>query len=122
LDRNRPAQIRNRGAPGPRSLRQWPVDSGGDQRQGGPGRGARATWHGGETTEGTSERRAHWRGSFHKGAARSEGNGGEGRCLGGQQLVARKGGQGTDDHWGGVDGVGGQPEKLDGGRCPAAGE
>jgi hypothetical protein len=28
---------------------------------------------------GTSERRAHQRGSFHGGVARSEGNGGEGR-------------------------------------------
>jgi hypothetical protein len=24
--------------------------------------------------------------------------------------------------WGGVDGAGGQPVKLDGGRCPVAGE
>jgi hypothetical protein len=55
------------------------ADSGGDQRQGGPGRGARATRRDGETVGGTSQRRAHWRGSFHGGAARPEGNGGEGR-------------------------------------------
>jgi hypothetical protein len=61
-----------------RHRRRWPVDSGGDQRQGGPGRGARATWRGGETAGGTSERRAHRRSSFHEGAARPEGNGGEG--------------------------------------------
>jgi hypothetical protein len=41
---------------------------------------------------------------------------------GGLQLVVREGGPGTGDHWGGIDGVGGQTVKLDGGRCSAAGE
>jgi hypothetical protein len=45
-----------------------------------PGRGARATRRSGEMAGGASERRAHRRGSFHGGAARSEGNGGQGRC------------------------------------------
>jgi hypothetical protein len=58
--------------------RRWPVDSSGDQRQGGLGRGARATRRGGKTARGTSEMRAHRRGSFHGGTARSEGNGGGG--------------------------------------------
>jgi hypothetical protein len=44
-------------------------------------RGARATQCGGETGGGTSERRAHRRGSFHGGATRLEGNCGEGRRL-----------------------------------------
>jgi hypothetical protein len=40
---------------------------------------ARATRRSGEMAGGASERRAHERGSFHGGAARSKGNGGEGR-------------------------------------------
>jgi hypothetical protein len=58
-----------------------PADSGGDRRQGGPGRGARATRHDGETAGGALERRAQRRGSFHRGAARPEGNGRDGRRL-----------------------------------------
>jgi hypothetical protein len=38
-----------------------------------------ATRRGGETAGGTSERRAHQRGSFHGGVARPEGNVSEGR-------------------------------------------
>jgi hypothetical protein len=41
---------------------------------------------------------------------------------GGRQLVVQEGGTGTGDRWGGIDGVGGQTVKLDGGRCSAAGE
>jgi hypothetical protein len=36
--------------------------------------------------------------------------------------MVREGGRGMDGRWGGVDRAGGQPVKLDDGRCPAAGE
>jgi hypothetical protein len=104
-----------------RHRRRWPADFGGDQRQGGSGKGARATRHGEEMTGGTSERKAHWRGSFHGGVAQSEGNNSEGWSpvvvVGSSQFW--EGGRGTGSHWGGVNGARGQPVKLDGGRCLA---
>jgi hypothetical protein len=78
---------------------QWPANSGGDRRQGGPGRGARATRCRGEMAGSTSERRA-----------RPEGNNG-----GGWQLMVQERGRGMGGHWGCVDRAGGQSVKLDGG-------
>jgi hypothetical protein len=63
-------------------------------------------------TGGTSERRAHRRGSFH-GAAPGGG---------GRRLAVQDGGQNMGGCWGGINGAKGQPVKLDGERCPTAGE
>jgi hypothetical protein len=53
------AQSGSRGAPAPRSRLRCPNNSSDHQRQGGTGRGARATRRGGEPVGGVSERRAH---------------------------------------------------------------
>jgi hypothetical protein len=36
--------------------------------------------------------------------------------------MVQEGGRGTGGRWGGMDGAGGRPVKLDSGRCPTAGE
>jgi hypothetical protein len=94
------AQPRSRGAPAPRSWWRWPADSDGDRGQGEPGRGARATEWGGESTGGVSGRRAHRSGLSTVGGVESlageghrqaRGGGGHGRRWTGRQVAHYRG-------------------------------